>query len=702
MEANKLSCEIAGKTLTIETGEIANQTNGSVFVRYGDSVVLVTATAAQDGKEGLDFVPLTVDYIEKAFAAGKIPGGFFKRETRPGVRETLISRLIDRPIRPLFPDWWNHETFIVATVLSTDQENDPDLVAMIGASAVLTISNIPFTKSIGAVRVGRKNGTLILNPTTNDLLESDLNMVVAGTKDAIVMVEGGSKELSEEEIVEALAFAHKGIIPIVELQEKFQKKCGVDKITETKKKLDEKIVKIRTTIEEIAKKEIPKLFKIKVKKERGAAFYNLKKDILEKHPEIEENEVKGFINSVFEEESRNFIRNVIVSDKKRVDGRDFDEIRKVDCKVGYLPRTHGSSLFTRGETQALVVVTLGTSEDEQIIDDLTGDYKKSFMLHYNFPPFSVGEAKPLRGPGRREVGHGALAERAISHVLPDSLNFPYTIRIVSEILSSNGSSSMASICGSTLALMDAGVPITAPVAGIAMGLVKEEKEHFILTDILGEEDHVGDMDFKVAGTVKGITAIQMDIKIDGIDEKIFTDALMQAKTARLKLLDIMSKTLDAPRKEISTFAPRICTIYVPTSKIKDIIGPGGKNIKAIIEETKVKIDIDDTGKVNIASASSEACQRAIDIISRYSEEVVVGKIYTGKVKRLMDFGAFVEILPGTEGLVHISHLANERVRCVGDVVREGDEIAVKVLEIDGQGRIRLSRKEALGANNPKK
>lgn len=684
--------DFGGRPLSLEVGRVARQANGSCMVRYGDTVVLVTAVAARETSEGIDFLPLTVNYLEMTYAAGKIPGGFFKREGRPSEKEILTSRLIDRPLRPLFPKGYFNETQIIATVLSVDQENDPEIAAILGASVALETSDIPFAGPIAAVRVGRCDGRLICNPTLRQQRDSDIDLVVAGTREAIIMVEGGAKMVSEDELLEALTFAHESMQGVLGLQEAIKMEVGKKKMEVPPLRIDEALV---ATVRGVVGDGIRDALRIPSKQERYERLDSIYKgliEVLKPQYEGKEDEIK----KVFEDIKYKALREAILQDGIRVDGRGLKDIRPITCEVGLLPRTHGSALFTRGETQALVVTTLGTAEDEQKIDALSGWEYKSFMLHYNFPPFCVGEVRPLRGPGRRDIGHGALAERAVSKVLPDSETFPYTIRVVSDILESNGSSSMATVCGASLSLMDAGVSIKTAVAGIAMGLVKEGDKVAILTDIVGDEDHLGDMDFKVAGTKDGITAFQMDIKIKGVTPEILRDALYQAREGRLFILERMKEAIEAPRPELSIYAPRITTIYVRQERIKDVIGPGGKNIRAIIEKTGVKIDIDDSGKVAIAATDEDAAQMAISMIKALTQEVEVGGIYLGRVRRVMDFGAFVEIFPGTDGLIHISQLAEERVRNVRDVVKEGDEVMVKVIGIDRQGKISLSRKEALG------
>ena len=690
--SKKVTCEWGGRAISIETGKMAKQTSGSVTVQYGDSIVLVTAVASKVPRENASFFPLTVDYQEMTYAAGKIPGGFFKREGRPSEREILTSRFIDRPLRPLFPDGFVNDVQIIATVLSADPENNPDILAIIGASAALTISDIPFRGPIAGVRVGRIDGQFIINPSWEQLTQSSLDIIVAGSRDAVVMVEGGASILPEETMAEAIACGHRSIMDIIVMQDELRQAVGKPKMTFTEAKPDEALLK---EVEGAARDKINRAIRIDGKKERRDTLQEIEQEtiaaLIPAH-EGKESAIRDILDSI---EAR-LIREMISHEKIRIGGRGFAEIRSISCEVGILPRAHGSALFTRGETQVLASTTLGTTEDEQRIDSLMQNGgSKSFMLHYNFPPFSVGEVKFLRSPSRREIGHGTLAERAISKVLPSNVEFPYTIRIVSDVLESNGSSSMATVCGSVLSLMDAGVPIKTPVAGIALGLIKEGDDFIILSDILGDEDHIGDMDFKVAGTREGITALQMDIKITGITPEILRKALSQAREGRLFILSKMEETINEPRAELSVWAPRIVTIQVKTDQIGDVIGPGGKVIKGIVEQTGAKIDIDDTGKVNIFSHDLESVHKAIAMIQAITQEPELNKIYRGKVRRIVDFGAFVEIFPGTDGLVHISQLAEGRVKTVRDVVKEGDEIMVKVIEIDKQGKIRLSRKEAL-------
>lgn len=690
------SMELGGRTLTIESGKLAKQANGSVLVRYGDTAVLVAATSSKEPREGIDFFPLTVDFEEKLYSVGKIPGGFIKREGRPSEAAILTSRLIDRPIRPMFADGFRNDVQIVATALSVDQNNSPDIPAMIGASCALSISSIPFEGPIAGVRVGLIDGQFITNPTVEQQANSEINLVVAGTKYAILMVEAGANEITEEVMLDAILFAHEVIKDIVAFIEKIQAEIGKEKSE----------VFIYTPPEEIAEKikdfsysKIEEYLRIAEKLEREEALSKLKKEVSEKFLE-EYPDNKKDISNIFGSLLKKAVRKMITIDKIRPDGRQIDEVRPVNCEVGLLPRTHGSGLFTRGQTQVLTITTLAPLREEQILDGLGVEDSKRYMHHYNFPPYSVGETRPLRSPGRREIGHGALAERALVPVIPNEDEFPYTLRLVSEVLESNGSSSMGSVCGSTLSLMDAGVPIKAPVSGIAMGLVKDGENFTILTDIQGLEDALGDMDFKVAGTAKGITAIQMDIKIDGINRDIFAEALAQAKRGRDFIMSKMMEAITTPRNELSQYAPRIITLQINPDKIRDIIGPGGKMIKKIVEETGVKIDVEDSGKVFIAAVDPKASDAAVKIIEGLIAEVEVGKTYIGKVTRLMNFGAFVQVLPGKEGLVHISQLALDRVEKVEDVVSEGDEIAVKVTEIDKQGRVNLSRKAVLKENSP--
>jgi len=680
-----------GRTLTIETGQMAKQANGAVLARYGESVVLVTAVASKKPREGIDFFPLSVDYQEMTYAAGKIPGGFFKREGRPSEREILTSRFIDRPLRPLFPKGFRNDVQIIATVLSADDENDPDVVAITAASAALEISDIPFSGPIAGVRVGCIDGEFVANPPISTIKQSSFDIVVAGSQEAVVMVEGHARNISEQLLLDGILFGHRSIQEVIAAQKELRAQVGKEKIDVVTPVINPEIeAKVRRLAQEPMRAAFAKEGKHNRNNAAAEVCSSVMQELVQEHEDCE-----AQISSVLESMEAEIIRGTIINDGKRIDGRTPTDIRPIACEVSLLPRTHGSSLFTRGETQALVSTTLGTADDEQRLDLLIGETTKSFMLHYNFPPFCVGEARPLRGPSRRETGHGSLAEKAISYVLPANNDFPYTIRIVSEILESNGSSSMATVCGSSLSLMDAGIPIQAPVAGIAMGLIKENDRFVVLSDILGDEDHVGDMDFKVAGTREGVTAIQMDIKIAGLSPEILAKALDQARDGRLHILDIMQQTIDKPRTEISIYAPRIETVQVKPDKVSAIIGPGGKNIKNIIAQTGVKIDVEDSGQVTVASPDKESITKAIVMIQGLVEEAEVGKFYLGKVRKIMDFGAFVEILPGIDGLVHISQLDFSRVQNVRDVLSEGDEVLVKVLEIDPQGKIRLSRKAAL-------
>lgn len=691
-----VQAECNGKTISIETGWMAKQASGAVVVRSGDSMVLVTAVATKTAKEGQDFFPLTVNYQEKTYAGGKIPGGFFKREGRPSESETLTSRLIDRPIRPLFPENFLNDTQIMATVISADKDNDPGILSMIGASAALQVSDIPFLGPIAGVKVGRVDGRFICNPSAEELEQSDIDIVVAGSRDAVIMVEGGADVVSEQDMLDAIFFGHNAIQPVLEAQEELRRIAGVPKREVPPPEADESL---RKRVDDLALAQVEAAVRIKAKTGRHDRLASIAAEVLAALSSDFEGR-EGEIREALDDLEYRLVRKHIIKDGERIDGRDTKTVRMITSEVGLLPRAHGSALFTRGETQAIVAATLGTSVDEQRIDSLYGESKKRFLLHYNFPPFSVGETSFRLAPGRREIGHGALAERALQRVIPKFDDFPYTIRIVSDILESNGSSSMATVCGGSLSLMDAGIPIKAPVAGIAMGLIKEGDAITILTDILGDEDHLGDMDFKVAGTSEGVTALQMDIKITGVTREIMQTALEQAKEGRLHILGKMAEALSQPRKEMSPYAPRITTIYVKTDKIRDVIGSGGKNVRGITEATGVTIDIEDTGKINIASHDMAACEKAIKMIRDLTAEAEEGKLYMGTVKKVMDFGAFVEIFPGTDGLVHISELDTERVKNVSDVLREGDKVLVKCIGIDKQGKIKLSRKEALGSSLP--
>ncbi|MGO9263762.1 MAG: polyribonucleotide nucleotidyltransferase [Candidatus Binataceae bacterium] len=686
----KLEIDFAGRRLSLETGRMAKQAHGAVLAQYGDTVVLATVVSAYQGREKVDFLPLTVDYQEKTFAAGRIPGGFFKREGRPSEKEILTSRLIDRAMRPLFPKGYDKETQIVVTVLSADRENDPDVLALIAASAALEVSDVPHGGPVAALRMGRIDGRLTPNPKYADFEDSDLSMVVAAKPDSIVMLEGGADIVDEETVLEALFMAHEELRPVFELQAELRRLAGKPKRAFTPKVLDPELL---ATVKTRMTADLEAALKIAGKRDRDSAIYALSDRVVEelatRYPE------RGSeLNEACDKVLRERVRRVIIEQDKRIDDRSSTQIRELSAQVGVLPRTHGSALFTRGETQALVTATLGTSSDEQRVDALLGERFKKFMLHYNFPPFSTGEVKFLRGPSRRDTGHGALAERALMPVLPAEADFPYTIRVVSEVLESNGSSSMATVCGGSLALFDAGVPLTAAVAGIAMGLVKEGEQFRVLTDILGDEDHLGDMDFKVAGTSEGITAIQMDNKVGGVTRDAMRQALLQAREARLFVLSVMQKALEQPRTEVSSYAPRIVTLHIKPDKIRDVIGPGGKVIRGLVEDTGCKIDIEDDGTVLIASADGHAMERAIAAIQAITAEPEVGRIYHGTVRKIVEFGAFVEIFPGTDGLLHISQISNERIRRVEDVLHEGDEIPVKVLEVDRSGKIRLSLREA--------
>lgn len=689
---------IEGKPLSIEAGRVARQADGAVLVRYGDTVVLVTVVASKQMRQGIDFFPLTVDYQERAYAAGKIPGGFFKREGKPHDKETLTSRLIDRPLRPLFPDGYRNDVQIIATVLSADQENDPDVLAVLGASAALTIAPIPFLGPIGAVRVGRVGGKLLLNPTYARMEESDIDMVVAGTRGAVVMLEAGANEAPEDAMVEVIEFGHKGIQPMIDMILELAQELRVEKVPFQVPSPDPQMCE---RVSALARQGLQVLAGIAEKEEHRSRRAQLFDEVMAAFSD-EPDDRKAVVRELFEAIEHEELRRMILEEGRRADGRSLEDVRPITAEVGVLPRTHGSALFTRGQTQALVTTTLGTSEDEQRLDDIEGEATKRFMLHYNFPPFSVGEVKFMRGPGRREIGHGALAERALLAALPPKEEFSYTLRIVSDILESNGSSSMATVCGASLSLMDAGVPIRSAVAGVAMGLVVEDERTAILTDIIGLEDHLGDMDFKVAGTRKGITALQLDIKTQGIAPSLMPKALGQARRARLHILDQMDRALTQPRSNISMYAPRIITLMIPVDKIRDVIGPGGKVIRGIVADSGAKIDVSDDGRVEIASVDGEAAQKALSIISKIVEVPEVGKVYQGKVVKIMDFGAFVQILPGTDGLLHISQIAEHRVKRVEDLLSEGDEVMVKVIDVDKNGKIRLSRKEVLQAEAPVK
>jgi polyribonucleotide nucleotidyltransferase len=687
----KIEAEIGGRTMAFETGKLAKQTSGSVVVSSGDTMVLVTAVAEKKEKN-MGFLPLTIEYQERMYAAGRIPGSYFRREIgRPSEKEVLTCRLIDRPLRPLFPKGYMCETQVIITVFSADQEIDPDVLAMNGASTALAISDIPWNGPIAAARVGYIDGEYILNPTRSQLDKSDMNLVVAGTASAVVMVEGRTGELNEDVVLEAIFFAHEGIQPLIELQNKLREEVGKPKREVVPPAINEEL---KARVEEIAAAGMEEVVTTADKMERGDRYDRLKEEVIEALDE-EMYESEGEVFDLLSAYKKSVMRSRIVDQGQRLDGRSFDQVRPIDCEVGVLPRAHGSALFTRGETQAMVIGTLGSERDEQHLEGLGGDVYRRFMLHYNFPPFCVGEVRFLRGPSRRDIGHGTLARRGIEAVLPSPEEFPYTMRVVSEVLESNGSSSMATVCGASLALMDAGVPIKAPVSGVAMGLIKEGDKVVVLTDILGDEDHLGDMDFKVVGTAKGISALQMDIKIEGVDREIMSDALAQAKDGRLHILGKMEEALDKPRGDVSEHAPKYVTLKIHPDKIRDIIGPGGKVIREMTAEFDSKIDVEDDGTIKIFSNSNEQAEALVKRIEEITAMPEVGKIYNGLVRTIKDFGAFVQILPGTDGMVHISELANERVNKVTDVLKEGDHVNVKVIEIDGRGRIRLSRKAAL-------
>ncbi|HVG69837.1 MAG TPA: polyribonucleotide nucleotidyltransferase [Vicinamibacterales bacterium] len=691
----KREVRIGPRTISIETGKLAKQADGAVLVRSGDTMVLVSACHAATPREGIDFLPLTVDYKEYAYAAGRIPGGFFKREGKPPEKEILTSRLIDRPIRPLFPEGWHYETQIIALVLSADTDSDPDVLAITGASAALALSEVPLQKTIAGVRVGLLNGNYVINPTHEERKQSALDLVVAGSQDGIVMVEAGAKEVSEPQVVGALEAAHAAIKEIVGAIDELKATAGKQKLEVSGKDIDHAF---HAEAESKMFGPLAEAMRIKNKLESYGTVDAVLSDYLSS---LADDDVAAQRTAeakhIFHGLKEKVLRDEVLNRSVRLDGRKFDEIRPIWTEAGVLPRVHGSVVFTRGETQALVTCTLGTADDEQKVEHVTGEYYKRFMLHYNFPPFSVGEVGRFTGPGRREIGHGALAERALSPVVPGEDKFAYTVRIVSDILESNGSSSMASVCGGSMAMMDAGVPLKAPVAGIAMGLIMDEKsgKWAVLSDIAGAEDHYGDMDFKVAGTADGITALQMDIKVSGITSEIMAKALDQAKAGRLHILNEMAKTLGETRKQMSNFAPRIITIKIPVDKIRDVIGPGGKMIRSIIERTGVKIDVEDNGTVNVASADGESAMKAIGIIQELTATPELNKTYMGKVQRITDFGAFVEIMPGTDGLLHVSEIANHRVKDVRDELKEGQQVLVKVINIDPTGKIRLSRKALL-------
>lgn len=688
--------EIGGSILSIESGRVAKQADGAVFVRYGDTVVLVTAVVSKEPLEGATFLPLLVEYREKSYAAGKIPGGFFKREGRPSEKEILSARQIDRPIRSRFPKGFRHDVQVVATVLSSDQQNDSDILAVVGASAVLSMAGAPVGEPLGVVRIGRKDGEWLVNPTFQERVDSDLDIVVVGVGDEVVMVEGGMKEVSDEDFIKSVEMAMQELPKVTDTIKRLVDKCGKEKIEfsppeinpevheDIKRRFESRIREANLLPEKTERQETMRLIKDEALAACEDKGEELEQDILESLGAVE----------------HDLVRSLILDEGRRVDGRRLDEVRPVTCQVQVLPRTHGSAIFTRGQTQSLAVTTLGTAMDEQRIDDLEGESSKSYMLHYNFPPFSVGEIRPFRGPARREIGHGALAERAIQPVIPAGDVFPYTVRLVSDILESNGSSSMATVCAGTLALMDAGVPIRAPVSGVAMGIVMEGGRYKILTDILGAEDHHGDMDFKIAGTRDGLTAVQMDLKIPGLTLGIIREILEQSMPARMHILDVMGQTIPEPRAELSSYAPRIIALQIDKEKIRDVIGPGGKIIRGIIDETGAVIDIEDDGSVRIFSTDAEAGQRARQMIEALIEEPEVGKVYDGVVKRIVDFGAFVEILPGKDGLLHVSEIDINRVENVHDVLKEGDEIKVKLIGFEREGKIRLSRKVLLAGYDP--
>jgi polyribonucleotide nucleotidyltransferase len=684
---------VGGQTLSIETGRLAKQADGSVIVRSGDTVVLVTACTAPTPREGIDFLPLTVDYKEYTYASGRIPGGFFKREGKPTEKEVLTSRLIDRPIRPLFPNGWRNETQIIALVLSADSDNDSDVLAITGASAALAVSGIPFTRTLAGVRVGHVDGDFVINPSFEQRKRSALDLIVAGTADGIVMVEAGAKEVPEEQMVQALERGHAAIKDIVAGIDALAQQAGKKKTPLAKKEIGKEFYR------EVEEKVLVPLTDAMRIQDKLANYGTVEQVLAELIASIPEGEVERKVEAkaIFKELKERVLRDEILERGKRLDGRAFDQIRQLTIEVGVLPRTHGSAVFTRGETQALVTATLGTADDQQKVETVDGEQWKRFMLHYNFPPFSVGEVAFMRGPGRREIGHGALAERALAPMMPTEEKFPYTVRVVSDILESNGSSSMASVCGASLAMMDAGVPLKAPVAGVAMGLVMNEEngKYAVLTDIAGAEDHYGDMDFKVTGTAEGITALQMDIKVSGITMEIMRKALAQAREGRLFILNKMQETLGQSRTDVSQHAPRIVTIRIPVDKIRDVIGPGGKMIRSIIERTGVKIDVEDDGRVNVASADEASAAKAIGIIQELTATPELNKTYLGKVQRITDFGAFVEIMPGLDGLLHVSEIAHYRVKDVRDELKEGDQVMVKVINIDPSGKIRLSRKALL-------
>ncbi|MCX5865453.1 MAG: polyribonucleotide nucleotidyltransferase [Deltaproteobacteria bacterium] len=688
----KVTIDLGGRPLTIETGRLAKQANGTALVTYGETVVLVTATAAKDPKAEIDFLPLTVEYQERFYAVGRIPGSFFRREIgRPSDKETLSARFIDRPLRPLFVKGYQHETQVIATVLSADQQNDPDVLAMIGASCALIVSDIPFNAPVAGVKVGYIDGQYVLNPSPEEWEKSRLNLIVAGTRNAVVMVEGGADSLSEAEVLEGIFFGHKALQPILDMQEEMRAAVGRAKMAVAPPVVNEAL---KAKVAELAREGMQAVITMADKQERSNLYHQLQKDVIaalgdEYADSLKE--AKEHLHSL----NKTMMRDRIVKDQCRIDGRRFDEIRPINCEVAALPKVHGSALFTRGETQVLVSATLGSGDDEQRVESLTGMSFKRFMLHYNFPPYCVGEVRFMRGPSRRDIGHGALAERALAAVLPKGDEFAYTIRIVSEVLESNGSSSMATVCGGSLALMDAGVPIKKPVSGVAMGLIKDGETIVILSDILGDEDHLGDMDFKVTGTDEGITALQMDIKIEGVSKEIMTSALAQARGGRLHILEKMKMAIEQPRADVPDHAPKIFSLQINPDKIRDLIGPGGKMIKSITADFGIKMDVEDSGKVTIFAPNGLVAQAVIAKVNEIAADPEIGRIYDGVVQKILDFGAFVQIMPGVDGLVHISELDTKRVEKVTDVLKEGDEVRVKVLEIDQRGKIRLSRKAVL-------
>ena len=692
----KVEAEIGGRTLSIESGKMARQANGSVLVTYDETVVLVTATAAKEQKPNMGFLPLTIEYQERFYSVGRIPGSFFRREIgRPTEKETLTCRITDRPLRPLFAEGWMTETQVIATVLSADQQNDPDILAMTGASAALTISDIPFHGPIAGVRVGYIDGQYVINPTNDQLQVSGMEIVVAGTRDAVVMVEGGADSLSEDVVMEGIFYGHQQLQILLDLQEELRAALGKTKRQVEKPEIDEALAR---KVKEVAAAGMTEVITTVDKMERGRVYDELKARVVAEL-QNEKEDCAGEVKDLLGDLKKKMMRDKIVVEKSRIDGRAFNEVRPITCEVGCLPRTHGSALFTRGETQAIVTATLGSEGDEQRVETLEGMSFKQFMLHYNFPPFCVGEVRFMRGPSRRDIGHGSLAERGITAVLPPAEKFPYTMRVVSDVLESNGSSSMATVCGASLALMDGGVPIKKPVSGIAMGLIQEGSEVVILSDILGDEDHLGDMDFKVVGTSEGITSLQMDIKISGVTRDIMSKALEQAKEGRLHILDKMQEAISEPRADIAPHAPKFFTVKINPDKIRDIIGPGGKIIKGLSTEFDAKIEVDDDGNVKVFTPSGDTAAKLLVRIEEITQEAQVGRIYKGIVKTIKDFGAFVEILPGTDGLVHISELDEKRVNKVTDILKEGDEVTVKVLEIDSRGKIRLSRKAVLAEEN---